>query len=195
MASCPICNGIIYFLEGIKTQDGKICSECAHIVSSPKEFTMEKIKSLWVKNHGRMSVFKETRVLHSPGCLYISIDDTNRLFTFGRGRGNNHEHIVYSFDEVDSYEIITIKGETIVRKKGIFTRAVVGGLVGGVAGAIIGGATAENVIDEKPSTNEIRVHFTTCSGKVQEISSSNCPYPTGFTEFLDSCILGDSFVK
>ena len=191
MAQCPICNGKIYFMEGVKTQDGSICSECAHIVSSPKNYTTEKIRSFWNKNHTRWMNFKETKVLHSPESMNISIDETHRYFLFGRGKGNNQEKVVYSFDEVDSYEYITIKGETVTRKKGVLTRAVVGGMLAGAAGAVIGGATAGSVTETTPDRTKIRVHLNTIAGKVCE-TSANYPYPMGFTDFLDRCIYGDS---
>lgn len=192
MAKCPICNGTIYFMEGIKTRDGSICSECAHIVSSPKDFPTSRIQAFWKANHTRWNRFTETKVLHSPESLYISIDETHRFFLFGRGRGNNQEKVVYSFDEVDSYEYITIKGETVTRKKGVLGRAIVGGLVAGAAGAVIGGVTAGTTTDITPDRKKIKVYLTTQAGKVQEISS-NFPYPQGFTEFLDSCILGEVY--
>ncbi len=196
MAQCPICNGKIYFMEGVKTLDGSICSECAHIVSSPKNYTTEGIRSFWKKNHTRLVKFKETKVIHSPGCLYISVDETHRYFQFGRsGKGNNQEKVIYSFDEVDSYDYITIKGETVSHKEGILTRAVVGGMFAGAAGAVIGGATAGSVIETTPDRIQIKVYLTTGAGKVCETSSSNCPYPVGFTDFLDSCIYGDSCVN
>ena len=193
MAQCPICNGKIYLMEGVKTQDGSICSECARIVSSPKNYTTEKIRSFWKKNHTRWTTFKETKVLHSPGSLNISVDEKHRYFLFGRGKGNNQEKVVYSFDEVDSYEFITIKGETVTHKKGILTRAVVGGMLAGAAGAVIGGATAGSVVETTPDRTKIKVHLTTAFGKVCEISPSNCPYPEGFTDFLDRCIYGDVY--
>ena len=192
MARCPICDGTIYFMEGVKTRDGSICSECAHIVPSARDFFTDDIRSLWNENHKRWSLFTETKVLHSPESLYISIDETHRYFLFGRGKGNNQEKVVYSFDEVDSYEYITIKGETVTHKKGVLGRAIVGGMVAGAAGAIIGGATANAVTETTPDRKKIKVFLTTQAGNVQEMSS-NYPYPQGFTEFLDSCILGEVY--
>ena len=194
MAKCPICNGTIYFMEGIKTKDESICSECAHIVASPKNFTANEIKLLWQHNHARWQSFTETKILHSPESLYVSIDETHRFFIFGRGHGNNQEKVVYSFDEVDSYEYITIKGETVTRKKGVLGRAVVGGLIAGTAGAIVGGVTAKTTVESTPDMKKIKVYLTTRSGKVQEMSS-NYPYPIGFTDFLDRCISGDKIAQ
>jgi len=194
MAQCPICNGPIYFMEGVKTTNGSICSECASIVSNPRDFTVEKIRSFWQANHRRWTTFSETRVLHSPDSLYISIDDTHKYFVFGRYSALKKEKRIYSFDEIDSYEFITIKGETVSRKKGGFTRAVVGGLVAGGVGAIVGGVTAKTVTTEIPDRQKIKVYFTTNTGKVQE-TSSNHPYPEGFTDFLDRCILGEAFTQ
>lgn len=192
MAKCPICNGPIYFLEGISTKDGSVCFQCAHIVPSLKTVTIAQIKEFWRENHIRWESFTETKVLHSPESLYISIDDTHKYFVFCRAGAMNREPVVYSYDEVESYEFITITGEVITKKKGGLTRAIVGGMVAGPAGAIVGSATAKAETIEKPDMKKIKVYLNTCAGRIQE-TSSNYPYPVGFTDFLDRCILGDKY--
>ena len=193
MANCPICKDKILFMEGKKTTDGSVCFQCAEIVPDSKLVSTKKLKELWDKNRVRWDSFTETRILHSEKCMNISVDDDHRFFVIGKKAALRHECVVYSFDEVESYEFETIEGETVTHKKGGLTRAIVGGLIAGPAGALVGSVTAQSVSEKKPDLSKLKVYLTTEGGRiVLSCAPSNPQFPQGFTDFLDNCIAGDT---
>lgn len=185
MATCPICGEKLGILTKAKTSDGVVCTRCASISASYATQSTDAIKGYWDTNHARWSVFEATQTLKSFGSDCITIDNPHRLFVLGDIKKAKVEPVVFSFDEVDSYEFETVGGKTVTKKKGGITRAIVGGAIAGPVGAVIGSGTAKEETKTTGGIKMLKVHFTTYAGKVERMSNI---YPMGFTDFLDRCI-------
>ena len=185
MAKCPICGEKLGLLAKVKVSDGDICPVCASICASHATLPIATIQGYWETNKARWGSFTPTQTLKSLASETITIDDTHRYFIFGDVKKLKVEPVVFSFDEVDSYEMETVGGKTVTKKKGGITRAVVGGVVAGPIGALVGSGTAKAETKTVGGVKMTKVHFTTYAGKVQRMSST---YPIGFTDFLDRCI-------
>ena len=169
----------------IKASDGDLCPMCASICSDHATLSTATIKEYWNTNKGRLSSFTQTQSLKSIASETITIDDTHRYFIFGDLKKLNVDPVVFRFDEVDGYEIESVGGKTVTKKKGGITRAVVGGVVAGPVGALVGSGTAKTETKTVGGIEITKVFFSTYAGRIQRSSSS---YPIGFTEFLDRCI-------
>jgi hypothetical protein len=169
----------------MKTSDGAICARCVSISASYATQSTDTIKGYWDTNRARWSVFEATQTLKSFASDCITIDDTHRFFILGDIKKAKVEPIVFSFDEVDSYEFETVGGKTVTKKKGGITRAIVGGAIAGPVGAVIGSGTAKEETKTTGGIKMVKIHFTTHAGKVERMSRN---YPLGFTDFLDRCI-------
>lgn len=185
MAKCAICGDKLGLLGKMKTSDGEICPVCASICASHATLPTATIREYWETNKHRREVFTPTQVLKSLACDAVTIDDTHRYFVLGDLKKLKVEPVVFSFDEVDSYEFETVGGKTVTKKKGGITRAVVGGVVAGPVGALVGGGTAKEETKTVGGIKMVKVNFNFHSGKLQRMSSN---YPHGFTDFLDRCI-------
>lgn len=185
MAKCGICGKKLGMLVRAKASDGDICPVCASICSSYATLSIATIQGFWETNKKRLSVFAPTQFLKSLASETISIDDKHRYFVFGDMKKLKEAPVVFSFDEIDSYEIETVGGKTVTKKKGGITRAIVGGAVAGPVGALVGSGTAKVETKHVGGTELTKVYFTTYAGKTQRMSSS---YPFGFTDFLDRCM-------
>lgn len=185
MAKCSICGEKLGLLAKVKTSDGEICPRCASICASCATLPTATIRAFWETNKARLDTFTATQVLKSLGSDAITIDDTHRYFVFGDLKKMKVEPMVFSFDEVDSYEFETVGGKTVTKKKGGITRAVVGGVVAGPVGALVGSGTAKAETKTVGGIRMTKVNFNAYTGKLQRMSSN---YPMGFTDFLDRCI-------
>ncbi|MFN2925391.1 SHOCT domain-containing protein [Lachnospiraceae bacterium YH-ros2228] len=118
----------------------------------------------------------------------MTIDDTHRLFYIGNEkiwRKSIQNPVVYSFDEVVSYnkEIVGQKIQT--KKKGGITRALVGGAIAGPAGALIGAGTAKTETKTTGGQEKLNIEVNAYGGhKTVSIFQA----PAGLTNFLDNII-------
>lgn len=185
MAHCAICNGKFGVFGKVKTSDGIICGRCASICASSATLPTATIKGFWLTNQTRWDTFTPTMVLKSFMSDIITIDDTHRYFIFGDVKKLKFTPVVFSFDEVKSYDFETVGQTVVTKKKGGITRAVIGGMVAGPVGALVGSGTAKAESKKTGGVTLTKVHFVTHTGNLYHASSN---YPTGFVAFLDSCI-------
>ena len=185
MAKCPICGNKIGLMAKTKASDGDICYHCASICADYATQSIASLQSFWNKNNERWSSFTATQKLKSIASEVVTIDEVHRFFVFGDASKINSVPVVFSFDEVESYEFETVGGKTVTKKKGGITRAVVGGVVAGPVGALVGSGTAKTETQTVGAIQMTKVHFKTYAGKVERSGSM---YPLGFTDFLDRCI-------
>lgn len=185
MAKCSICGKKLGLLVKVKVSGGDICPMCASICAAHVTLPIATIRGYWETNKARWKLFTPTQTLKSLASEVITIDNTHRYFIFGDVKKLKAEPVVFGFDEVDSYEMETVGGKAVTKKKGGITRAVVGGIVAGPVGALVGCGTAKAETKTVGGVKMTKVHFTTYAGKVQRMSSA---YPIGFTGFLDRCI-------
>lgn len=183
--NCPICGEKIGMLSKAKTSDGVICTLCSFICSDSATRPISEIEKYWNINHERWEKFSATQELNGFASETITIDDANGFFVFGDIKKVKREPVVFSFDEVDSYDMETVGGKTVTKKKGGITRAVVGGVIAGPVGALVGSGTAKEETKTVGGKTNIKVHFVTYAGKKTRESTI---YPAGFTAFLDRCI-------
>ena len=177
MAKCSICGKKLGLLVKVKVSDGDICPMCASICAAHVTLPIATIRGYWETNKARWKLFTPTQTLKSLASEVITIDNTHRYFIFGDVKKLKAEPVVFSFDEVDSYEMETVGGKAVTKKKG--------GIVAGPVGALVGCGTAKAETKTVGGVKMTKVHFTTYAGKVQRMSSA---YPIGFTGFLDRCI-------
>lgn len=185
MANCPICGERVGILMKTKVRDGVICTHCSLICSSCETLSINQIREFWNINGMRWQSFRATQALKSFMSDVITIDGDHRYFIFGDVNKIGEVPVVFSFDEVDSYEVRAIGGKTVTKRKGGITRAIVGGAIAGSVGALVGSETAKSESVTTDGGDEILVNFITYAGRAKRLSID---YPAGFTEFLDRCI-------
>ncbi len=182
---CDICNCKLGLFTKFNIVNGVACSNCIRISKSYQTNTIEELKEFWNINNERFLKFKPTTVLKGLGMAPVSIDIENKLFFVGK-QNNKNQNIIYSFDEINSYNLGTIGEKTITQKKGVVSRAVVGDLIAGPIGAAIGANTAKEKTKTIGGINVVNITFTIPSG---QYNTTVAYPPTGFTDFLDNCIL------
>lgn len=180
---CDVCNSKIGLLNNAKISDGTICLSCTQLCSSYRTENISNMKKYFEINNQRKSIFKETQKLKGFASSVIHIDDNNRLFYIGEPKGQ-FNYIIYSYDEVLDYGYDVIEMNTVSKKKGGITRAVVGGAIAGPVGAIVGSSTAKTVSQTKPGNKTFYINVKTYSG-TKKISIFNPP--AGLQEFLCKC--------
>lgn len=186
---CAICNTKLGLLNTYNAQDGIICFHCSIISKSYHTETINNLKKYWETNKYRFSIFNATSSLKNFMSQTVTIDDNNKLFIIGDCKKSTLEPIVYSFNEVLTYEVQTIGSKVITEKKGGISRAIVGNLVAGPVGAIVGSGTAKEETKTVGGTSVLNIDFLMESGNYR-VSIAN--FPNNFPNFLDKCILEKS---
>ncbi|MBC8531779.1 DUF4428 domain-containing protein [Gehongia tenuis] len=143
---CSICNQKLPKLVRSQIGDGEICSACSRICLHSMLATTDEVKAAWERNHERLKKFEESRVVKSPLSGRIVLDTEHKWAYISQKRHLKKEPIVFSFSEIEGYQIESAGEHTVTKKMGGFTRAVVGGTLFGTAGAIVGASTAKEQI-------------------------------------------------
>ncbi len=188
--TCPVCGSKLGLLNREKSADGLICATCSNFFYSKLgfravRFTTKELAAYWSVIEARRKAFKETGSIYDGDSAFISVDRANRLFYIGyRGKDNSHR-MIYSFDEVASYESDAPDDDVLVTEtKGGIGRAVIGAAVAGPVGAIVGAATAKTETRKGRSKENVSIRFVLPLG---ESSLPTTVYPGGMTTFLKSC--------
>lgn len=97
----------------------------------------------------------------------LEMDQNNKLFYIAISKfiESGSTRVIYSFDEIDSYELENTAGETIIKSKGGLTRAAVGAVTFGGAGAIVGASTSKKKATVKNVQSEATITLKTHMGK------------------------------
>lgn len=128
--SCPVCGGKMGLLNRERSADGLICASCMNFFYSKvgfqaSKFSTKKLADFWAVQEKRRKQFKETDSLYDADALYVSVDDENGFFYFGRRSGDKGPRMIYAFDEVSGYESDS-EDFTVTQTRGGIGRAVVG---------------------------------------------------------------------
>lgn len=189
MSRCDICNNKLGIINKLKVSNGFICPHCSTISQSFKTDSIEDLKKYWDINHKRISIFNKTSVLKSLLSEIVTIDNNNKLFIIGKYEKLSIEPIVFSFNEISSYNFESIGAKSVTTKKGGISRAIVGGVVAGPVGAIVGAGTAKQETQTVDGPSILKINFVIPSGNY---SISMQSPPIGFTNFLNKCIFEDT---
>lgn len=188
--TCPVCGGKLGLLNREKSADGLICAGCSNFFYSrlgfrAVRFPTAELAKHWTVIEERRKVFKETGSIYDGDSVFLSVDRANRLFYIGYRGKDNSRRMIYSFDEVTSYESDAPDDDVLVTEtKGGIGRAVIGAAVAGPVGAIVGAATAKTETRKGRSKENVSVRFSLPLG---ESSLPTTVYPGGMTAFLKSC--------
>lgn len=157
--NCICCNKEIGITKQ-KTLEGFICPTCINEclggnLLSFKSMELKDIKDSMNKKNENNIKLEEFKASKKVG-LYLFIDSEKKQFIFPGNFGSIKNSIVHSFEDVLEVEILE-DGDSITKSNGV-GRAVVGGLVFGVAGALIGGVTGKK--KTKTLVNSLKVKVT-----------------------------------
>lgn len=166
-----------------KTLEGFICPACVNeclggSLLNFKSMSAKDIKESMdkkIENDNKISEFKTTKKVG----VYLFIDSEKKQFIFPGAFGSIKNSIVHSFDDVVEVEILE-DGDSITKGNGL-GRAVVGGLVFGVAGALIGGVTGSK--KTKSLVNSLRV----------KVTLNNIINPVKYIDLISTKTKSDSF--
>lgn len=195
MAKCDACGYSTGLFEGLsRAKDGKICKTCVKSCPAYKTTDIETIGKYSKVESERQSIFKKEVELFSANktdpskSKFLRIDDTNRLFALeymAQMSGRTPISAIYSFDEVETYDLETTAGETITKSKGGLTRAAIGAVTFGGAGAIVGATTSKTKSVVKNQQKEITVYLQTYSGRRSETFVASPDVIAFFDKILD----------
>lgn len=190
MPELPFSVSYLYSIEFFLTQDTKAKKKVAEIRRLKKEYDVllkkakkkdlelsnAKHNSSQVKNIQNNTTTRED--LATPDICINYYDGykgyTHLKYNLGAKTITINDW-TYKFSEIISFSCtsiggIQISGETITSKANVGSivgRTMVGGLLGGVAGAIIGGATAKRIATKKPA------QYSSVSYLIKVIASNN----------------------
>lgn len=186
---CPVCGGKMGLLNRERSADGLICASCMNFFYSKvgfqaSKFSTKELADFWAVQEKRRKQFKETDSLYDADALYVSVDDKNELFYFGRRSGDKGPRMIYAFDEVSGYESDS-EDFTVTQTRGGIGRAVVGAAIAGPVGAIVGASTAKTETRKGKGKENITISFELPFGK-KTLSAQT--YPAGMTALLKACM-------
>lgn len=173
MANCICCNSPAgMFYSGVKSRDGSICANCNLLFPHHKFTDAASLKRQYEENKARQIAFKKTVTFSATDkanrtTRKMEVDQNNGLFYFDTGKlfDTMKAQIIYTFDEIDNYELQNTAGETIIKSKGGLTRAAIGGVAFGGAGAIVGASTSKKKATVKNIQSEATITLKTHMGK------------------------------
>lgn len=182
---CGICGGKVAKFVQVQVSDGIVCPLCGRICSKSMLASLEKIKLAWGENHKRFNEFKQSMVISDFGSGYIFVDAEHQFCYISNTKKSEPEPVVFTFSEIEEFSVERVGEKTVVKKKGGFSRAAVGGVLFGGVGAIVGASTAK---EETQTIGGISILYITIAlhGLKTTVSMSNPPLRT--TEFLDNAM-------
>ena len=155
---CCVCGkkvGVLHY----KIKDKQLlCSDCFKAAKFPATTALTSLDSVDVikqirrmeANEGALEAFAPTKEVGE----FLKINEKEKTWYVGAG-AEKKRRVVRKFDDIADYELID-DGETVI--SGGFGKAVAGGVLFGVAGAMIGGATAKK--KQTPVCTDLKIKIT-----------------------------------
>lgn len=194
MANCSVCNQSISIFESMNAKtcvDGKVCQKCAAVSPEIKFRTAEQIREYIQINESRKQNFKPVVKIKTPALLMslgiiFDVDPENKKFTIPSR--NLKDVVVYTFDELEGYDIKEGDKTYVSKRKGGITRGIIGGAIAGPAGAVVGAGSGKTKTKVVKGQEQIEIMINSVYGKfpITFIHSQDA------ASFIDACLLESS---